>query len=80
MPVYETDVIHKILHDQRDYFLDCLAGEILSRFDTPALRNDFLRRMHEQRLGPKQIYKKQADAFIEDLKERIKRIWASRKN
>jgi len=79
MPVYKIDVIHKILRDQRDYLLDCLAAEILSRFETREQRNDFLRRMHEQRLGPKGIYKKQADAFIEDLKQRIVRVWESNK-
>lgn len=80
MPVYKADVIHKILRDQKDYFLDCLAGEILTRFETREQRNDFLTRMHEQRLGPKDINKKQADAFIDDLKLRVLKIWESNKN
>lgn len=80
MPVYKIDVIHKILHDQRGYLLDCLASEILSRFKTREQRNDFLSRMHEKKAGPKGIYKKQADEFIEDLKKRILRVWESNKN
>ena len=79
MPVYEADVIHKILREQKNCLLDCLAEDILTRFKTKAERNDFLDRMHKRRLGPKEIYKQQADDFIKDLRERIFRVWESNK-
>ena len=59
MPVYEADAIHKILREQKGYLLDCLAEDILTRFNTKEERKDFLNRMHKRRLGPKELYKQQ---------------------
>lgn len=75
MPAYKTNVIHKLLHEEKENILDCLAGWILTHFKTAKERNDFLDRMRNKRLGPKEIYKKQADDFIEDLKKRIFKVW-----
>jgi len=79
MPVYKAEEIHKILREQRDYFLDCLAESILTRYSTKAERNACLDRMHKKRLGPKEIYKQQADNFIKDLRQRIFRVWEYKK-
>jgi len=79
MPVYEANVIHEILREQKDYLLDCLAESILTRYNTKAERNACLDRMHKKRLGPKEIYKQQADDFIKDLRERIFKVWESKK-
>ncbi len=79
MPVYEADVIHKLLHEQQDHLLNCLAESILTRYNTKAERNACLDRMHKKRLGQKEIYKQQADDFIKDLRERILRVWESKK-
>ena len=79
MPVYEADEIHKILKEQKEHLLICLAEDILTRFNTKDERNDFIDRMYQRRLGPKEIYKQQADEFIKDLRERIFRVWESNK-
>lgn len=79
MPVYEDDVIHKLLREQKEHILNCLAESILTRYNTKAERNACLDRMYRKRLGPKEIYKQQADDFIKDLRERILRVWESKK-
>lgn len=79
MPVYEADVIHKLLREQKDYLLDCLAESILTRYNTKAERNACLDRMYKKRLGPKEIYKQQAAEFIQDLRKRILKVWESNK-
>ena len=79
MPVYKADEIHQILKDEKENILNCLAGWVLTYFKTIKDRNDFLDRMHAKRVGPKEIYKQQADEFIADLRERIIRTWESSK-
>ena len=79
MPVYKAEEIHKILREQRGYFLDCWAESILTRYKTKAERNACLDRMYKKRLGPKEVDKKQADEFIKNLRERILRVWESKK-
>ena len=79
MPVYEADEIHKILREQKDHLLNCLAGSILTRYNNKTDRKACLDRMYKKKLGPKEIYKQQADKFIKDLRERIFKIWESNK-
>lgn len=75
MPVYRAEVIHKKLREDKEKLLDCLAGWILTHFNTRDERLDFLERMRQRRLGDNEIYKQQADDFIADLKKRILKIW-----
>lgn len=75
MPVYKSDEINALLKEQKELILDCLAGWILTHFKTKEERNAFLARMHKSRVGPKEVYKQQADNFIQDLRKRILKIW-----
>jgi len=79
MPVYRTDEIHQLLKAEKEKILDCLAEWVLTHFKTKEERNACLERMRLKRLGPKEIYKEQADKFIKDLRERILRVWESSK-
>ena len=79
MPVYKTDEINKLLECEKENILNCLAGWMLTHFKTKEERNAFLDRMHKKRVGPKEVYKQQADDFIQDLRERIFRVWESNK-
>lgn len=79
MPAYETGEAHQALKVEKEKLLDCLAGWILTHFKTKDERNSFLKKMYVRRLGPKEIYKQQADDFIKDLRERIIRVWESSK-
>jgi len=78
MPVYKADEIHQILKDEKEHILDCLAGWVLTHFETKKERNDFLELMRVRRLGPKEIFKQQADEFVRDLRERIIKTWQAR--
>ena len=69
MPVYEADVIHKILRDQRDYFLDCWAESILTRFDNKTDRNICLTKIKERH----------GEGFADDMRLRVIRVWESNK-
>lgn len=79
MPVYKADVIHRLLEAEQEKILDCLAGWVLTHFNSREARNAWLERMYEKRLGPKECNKDQAELFITDLRNRIWRIWESNK-
>lgn len=76
MPIYESrEEAHKRLAKDKEEILNCLARWVLNRYGYKKERRACLERMYRKRLGPDGVYKDQAEAFINDLRERIIREW-----